>query len=54
MAVIANIGAAAPRRGAAVLLEVLRSEGVQHIIGNPGTTELVLNGSPPTSPGSRR
>ncbi len=32
----------APRRGAAVLLEVLRSEGVQHIFGNPGTTELAL------------
>lgn len=42
MAVVANIGAAAPRRGAAVLLEVLRSEGVQHIFGNPGTTELAL------------
>jgi benzoylformate decarboxylase len=30
------------RRGAAVLLEVLRSEGVQYVFGNPGTTELPL------------
>ena len=30
------------RRGAAVLLEVLRSEGVRYIFGNPGTTELPL------------
>ncbi len=30
------------RRGANVLLEVLRSEGVQYIFGNPGTTELPL------------
>lgn len=30
------------RRGAAVLLEVLHSEGVQYIFGNPGTTELPL------------
>jgi benzoylformate decarboxylase len=29
-----------PRRGADVLLEVLESEGVQYIFGNPGTTEL--------------
>lgn len=28
------------RRGAAVLLEILRSEGVDYIFGNPGTTEL--------------
>ncbi|HEX2528468.1 MAG TPA: thiamine pyrophosphate-dependent enzyme [Geminicoccus sp.] len=33
---------AGPRRGAAVLLEVLRSEGVEYIFGNPGTTELPL------------
>ncbi|MBE7212228.1 MAG: thiamine pyrophosphate-binding protein, partial [Gluconacetobacter diazotrophicus] len=32
----------APRRGAAVLLEVLRSEGVRYVFGNPGTTELPL------------
>jgi benzoylformate decarboxylase len=30
------------RRGAEVLLEVLRSEGAQYVFGNPGTTELPL------------
>jgi benzoylformate decarboxylase len=35
-------GAIAPRRGAAVLLELLESEGVEYIFGNPGTTELPL------------
>jgi benzoylformate decarboxylase len=30
------------RRGAEVLLEILQSEGVQYIFGNPGTTELPL------------
>jgi benzoylformate decarboxylase len=30
------------RRGAEVLLEVLSSEGVEYIFGNPGTTELPL------------
>jgi benzoylformate decarboxylase len=30
------------RRGAAVLLEILQSEGVKYIFGNPGTTELPL------------
>jgi benzoylformate decarboxylase len=30
------------RRGADVLLEILSSEGVQYIFGNPGTTELPL------------
>src|SRR5687768_6369613 len=30
------------RRGRDVLLEVLESEGVEHIFGNPGTTELPL------------
>lgn len=30
------------RRGAALLLEVLRSEGVQFVFGNPGTTKLPL------------
>ena len=29
-------------RGASVLLEVLRSEGVRYVFGNPGTTELPL------------
>ena len=28
------------RRGADALLEILQSEGVQYIFGNPGTTEL--------------
>ena len=32
----------AARRGASVLLEVLRSEGVRYLFGNPGTTELPL------------
>jgi benzoylformate decarboxylase len=32
----------ARRRGAAVLLEVLRSEDVRYVFGNPGTTELPL------------
>ncbi len=31
-----------PRRGAAVMVEVLRSEGVRYVFGNPGTTELPL------------
>ena len=31
-----------PRRGAAVLVDVLRSEGVRYVFGNPGTTELPL------------
>ena len=30
------------RRGAAVFLEVLRSEGARYVFGNPGTTELPL------------
>jgi benzoylformate decarboxylase len=30
------------RRGAAVLLEALRSEGARYVFGNPGTTELPL------------
>ena len=34
--------AARSRRGADVLLEILRSEGVEYIFGNPGTTELPL------------
>jgi benzoylformate decarboxylase len=28
------------RRGAGLLLDVLRGEGVQYVFGNPGTTEL--------------
>ncbi len=39
---IRPLDAIAPRRGAAVLLEVLRSEGVRYVFGNPGTTELPL------------
>jgi benzoylformate decarboxylase len=39
---IASVEACQPRRGASVLLEVLRSEGVKYIFGNPGTTELPL------------
>lgn len=31
-----------PRRGSDTLLEVLRTEGVVHVFGNPGTTELPL------------
>jgi benzoylformate decarboxylase len=31
-----------PRTGRDVLLEVLRTEGVRHIFGNPGSTELPL------------
>lgn len=34
--------AAEQRRGAALMLEVLRSEGVEYVFGNPGTTELPL------------
>ena len=30
------------RRGADLLLEILESEGVEYIFGNPGTTELPL------------
>ncbi|MFT9377313.1 thiamine pyrophosphate-binding protein, partial [Komagataeibacter saccharivorans] len=30
------------RRGADILLEILESEGVRYIFGNPGTTELPL------------
>jgi benzoylformate decarboxylase len=36
------LNSVSPRRGATVLLEVLRSEGVEYIFGNPGTTELPL------------
>lgn len=37
-----NLDKVQPRRGAAVLVDVLRSEGVRHIFGNPGTTEMPL------------
>jgi benzoylformate decarboxylase len=39
---IASVEKARFRRGAAVLLEILLSEGVEYIFGNPGTTELPL------------
>ncbi|MQT11316.1 thiamine pyrophosphate-binding protein [Segnochrobactrum spirostomi] len=39
---IGRLGEVAPRRGAEVLLEILESEGVEYIFGNPGTTELPL------------
>ncbi|WP_027133701.1 thiamine pyrophosphate-binding protein [Geminicoccus roseus] len=39
---VTSVEQAKPRRGAAILLEVLRSEGVEYIFGNPGTTELPL------------
>lgn len=39
---ITPLDRAPSRRGAQILLEVLRSEGVRYIFGNPGTTELPL------------
>ncbi len=39
---IAPVGALNVRRGADLLLEILASEGVEYIFGNPGTTELPL------------
>lgn len=39
---ISTPDALAERRGADVLLEVLDSEGVEYVFGNPGTTELPL------------
>ncbi|MFZ4834652.1 thiamine pyrophosphate-binding protein [Rouxiella sp. Mn2063] len=39
---IVNVADTNARRGADVLLEVLESEGVKYIFGNPGTTELPL------------
>jgi benzoylformate decarboxylase len=39
---ITAVESARSRRGADMLLEVLRSEGVDYIFGNPGTTELPL------------
>jgi benzoylformate decarboxylase len=40
--IVAPLEAVEPRRGAAVMLEVLRSEGCRYVFGNPGTTELAL------------
>ena len=39
---IAPLDEVTRRRGATLLLDVLRSEGVRYIFGNPGTTELPL------------
>jgi benzoylformate decarboxylase len=39
---ITAAGSVPARRGANVLLEILESEGVEYIFGNPGTTELAL------------
>jgi glyoxylate carboligase len=39
---ITAVSAIRPRRGASLLMEILRSEGVDYIFGNPGTTELPL------------
>lgn len=44
------VESAKPRRGAEVLLELLRSEGVEYIFGNPGTTELPLMDALLTTP----
>ncbi len=41
MPLLTTTGPAA-RRGAAILLDILRDEGVRYIFGNPGTTELPL------------
>jgi benzoylformate decarboxylase len=38
----APVAAARPRRGATRLLEIPRSEGIEYVFGNPGTTELPL------------
>ena len=37
---IAKLNDTPVRRGGDVLLEVLESEGVEYVFGNPGTTEL--------------
>jgi benzoylformate decarboxylase len=39
---IETVETAGRRRGADLLVEVLRSEGVRYLFGNPGTTELPL------------
>lgn len=39
---VSHVEKAQARRGAEILLEVLRNEGVEYIFGNPGTTELPL------------
>jgi benzoylformate decarboxylase len=42
MSSISATNAAKRRRGATILLDILISEGVEYIFGNPGTTELPL------------
>lgn len=42
VAPVTSVASGRLRRGAAVMLEVLRSERVDYIFGNPGTTELPL------------
>src|SRR3984885_5739948 len=39
---VKRLDAIEARRGSAVLLEVLRSDGWRYVFGNPGTTELAL------------
>ena len=42
LSAITPVEALSARRGAELLLEILVSEGVEYIFGNPGTTELPL------------
>jgi len=42
MSSVTAVGDCSGRNGADVLLEVLESEGIEYIFGNPGTTELPL------------
>lgn len=42
MTLISTFPGAGEQRGADLFVEVLRSEGVRHVFGNPGTTELPL------------
>jgi benzoylformate decarboxylase len=42
MTSVSTLGEVASRRGSDVLLEILESEDVEYIFGNPGTTELPL------------
>lgn len=37
---IGSVAEVSPRRGGTLLLELLESEGVEYVFGNPGTTEL--------------
>ena len=49
--IIVKVAEVKARRGADVLLEVLESEGVRYIFGNPGTTELPLMDALVDAPG---